>query len=178
MNARLKSLVLLGITYKCLTSSLLWCLITCFDALSSATCRKGNNFFFLRHVFPSKPWHKSTHLYDLNVTHLCDFNDLHFNPVHIPGLALWVRNLERRTCEVHKLLRIMMNDFEKHWRSWQFIVLRMAPCVTCMPSLPATHHLISLGPEGECHITSRVSCHVIFATACHNSAVLRLWWFL
>ncbi len=162
MNARLKSLVLLGITYKCLTSSLLWCLITCFDALSSATCRKGNNLFFYDMFFQVNP----------------DTNYLHFNPVHIPGLALWVRNLERRTCEVHKLLRIMMNDFEKHWRSWQFIVLRMAPCVTCMPSLPATHHLISLGPEGECHITSRVSCHVIFATACHNSAVLRLWWFL
>lgn len=54
---------------------------------------------FLWRVFPSKPWHKPTYLYNLNVTHLCDLNDLHFNPVHIPGLAFWVRNLERRTCE-------------------------------------------------------------------------------
>lgn len=50
------------------------------------------------------------------------------------------------------------------------IVLRMTLRVTGMPSLPATHQVISPGPEGECHvITSRVSCHVIFATACHNS---------
>lgn len=64
----------------------------------------------------------------------------------------------------------MTKDFDKQWRSWQLIVLRMTSHVTGMPSLPATHQVISLGPEGECHvITSRVSCHVIFATACHNS---------
>lgn len=69
-----------------------------------------------------------------------------------------------------KLLRIMTNDFDIHWKSSQLIVLRMTPRVTGKPSLPATHQVISLGPEGECHvITSRVSCHVIFAMACHNS---------
>lgn len=114
-------------------------------------------------------------LYDLNVTHLCDLNDLQLNPYFLQCIYLgwwfvpdiWSGEPARRR---NKLLCIMKNDFDKHWRSWQLIVLCMTPCVVSIPSLSATHQEISLGPEGECHvITSRVSCHVIFATACHNS---------
>lgn len=94
--------------------------------------------------------------------------------MHIPRLAFWVRNLERRTCRAESetisygTLWRMVLTYIGDPDNWFFC--GMTPRVTGMPSLPATHQVISLGPEGECHvITSTVSCHVIFATACHNS---------
>lgn len=66
----------------------------------------------------------------------------------------------------NKLLCIMTNDFDTHLEFWQSILPRMTPCVTDVPSLPATYQVISPGPERgmSCyHIWSVMSCYI-----CHG----------
>lgn len=66
----------------------------------------------------------------------------------------------------NNLLCIMMNDFEKHWRSWQFIVLRMTPA--CHRHALITGHT-SVDFNGTrrgmsyYHIQSVMSCYI-----CHG----------
>lgn len=109
---------------------------------------------------------------DLNMNYLYDLKPF----THFYGAYTWARilsqkfgaeNLRAETISCRALWRMILTYIEDP-DNWFFC--GMTPRVKGMPSLLARHQVISLGPEGECHvITSTVSCHVIFATACHNS---------
>lgn len=109
---------------------------------------------------------------DLNMTYLYDLKP--FTPFYsaytwagILSQEFGAENLRAETISCRALWRMILTYIEDP-DNWFFC--GMTPRIKGMPSLLATHQVISLGPEGECHvITSTVSCHVIFATACHNS---------